>query len=188
MDYKEKITREKNLFEHWKDIRKEKQSLIDLVTQKRELQSLDFAVLYQCVILVLEKFEVYEEEIKNTPEEIIIENKIGLFDKALEEIIKDAGKGLGNSFVNEAICLLVAISDQMPMKERFNAIEQIKMKAWKNMYERREYIKEIAAKYPNFDNAEDVFTVFRCISMVLLELDMQEQEAKILDDSWKMEE
>ena len=186
MDYQEKMLREKKLLDLWEELSKEKKSLSDLVNLKRKLHPIDFVILFQCLIVVLEKLEVYEEEIKNSPDDIVSEDIQNIQDGPVGDLVKDLLNDTDNLFgmdmIDSVLCLRVAFNNESPMSKRIEAIERIKMSAWKGMYKRKDRLLEVMTNYPDFDATKDIMTVFTCVSMIILELDMQEHEAKILDE------
>ena len=158
MNYKEKVLREKQLMKHWEDIKCNQESLYDLFLHKRKFEPMDIAVVFQCIILVLEKLEIHGDEVE---------------------------KMVGKDIIGEMECFFITLDDKSSMAEKFQAIEKIKKTAWKIMYKRKEAINNLTKVYPVL-GVDEVILIFKCISMILLELDMQDQEKRLLEDLYNI--
>lgn len=182
MDYKEKINREKKMLRHWDEIRPSGENLSDLLMNRRKFNPLDYITLYQCMTLVLENLEVYEEEIKNTPDNIKIKNSNSDFQKIFGELSMKVKKHIGREALREIECLFITMDDKSSIDEKFTAIQKIKKMAWKSIYKHKQDILEIIEIYPGQVDKERIYLIFKCISMVLLELEMQRQEKELLEN------
>ena len=183
MNYKEKVIREKQLMQHWGELRPQARSLSDLLLHKRDLLPMDLILVFQCLSIIVEKLEIHGEEIEKTSDVMEAKNKENqVFQEIFGDISKDI-KGLFNeNIAKEVMCLFTVFNDESSFDERFEAIGRIKSTAWKSMYNRKKDVMDLVKKYPDFNSGKEMFLVFSCISMVLLELDMQDQEIKLLEE------
>jgi len=186
MDFKEKILKEKLLTKHLKEISIfDKERLADLILNKKKFQPEDIDAVFKCVVVVLEKLEVHEDEIKvtsETVENININAKfIEIFEPIIDELKKIMGNDIsGKDILDEIACFFVTLDDDASIDDKFRAIQEIKTNAWKTMYNKRKSVENLIWDYPVL-KAKEIILIFRCISIVLLELDLQDQEKILLE-------
>ncbi len=182
MEYKEKIAREKQLINLWDEIKLNKKDLADVILFNRDVKQIDFILFFQCMALVLENLEVNEEEIKKAPDKIEIDDIDEKLDTIFAGFFKNVEKVCGKDLRGEIECFLTYINDSKPINERVKAIEKIRMLAWKNLFNMKNDISVLMERYPQGSmETEDFMLIFKCVSMILLELDLKDQYNEILE-------
>lgn len=174
MEQKDKIYREKQLIERWDELKSHRDQINSLLTEKKKFTVLDALVIFQCLAIVLEYIEIYEEEIKNS-----------------ENVISIDYSGIENTDISHTLEFQASLKHVSIMKnenssneERLDAIEKIRNTLWRNALVRKDEIYKVITNYHNDLEADDLFIVFLCVSAVLLELNMKEEEIKLLDEMW----
>lgn len=174
MEQKDKIYREKQLIEKWDELKDHKTQIRSLLTEKKKFTVLDALVIFQCLAIVSEYIEIYEEEIKNSKNVISIDYS-----------------GIEKADISHTLEFQASLKNVSTMKdenssneERLDAIEKIRNTLWRNALIRKDEIYKVITNYHNDLEADDLFIVFLCVSAVLLELDMKEEEIKLLDEIW----
>jgi hypothetical protein len=180
MEYREKIKREKQMIDSWEEMETSKQQLSQLLLNQRQLGPQDFILFFQCMILVVENVEIHKEEIEDSPDRLEVENTDEKFYNIFGPLSENVEKLCGKEIIGEIEYFLMSMDDSKTINERFDAIEKIRMSAWKNMSNKKDEIVELLERYPKDICADDFMLIFKCISMILLELDMKNQERQML--------
>ncbi len=171
MNYK----RENELRKAWDEIKKKRSEFHKLLAGKAKPDSFDVILFYQAVSLIMESLAVREKQLKNAP------NKVGDIGKC---IIKEVEKEFGD-IAPEIACFLISENEKLPVSQRLDAIEKIRLVSWKSLFNQRHELEELSKRFPNSLNREDMGLLFQCISLVVLELDMKDKEIEILDDLYE---
>jgi len=196
MDYKERKLRENEIRKSWEALRDKRENLIALLKGGKELESFDTVLMYQCLTVVLEHLTLQEDTLKEITEERVV-NEIGE-DAKLDGFIKslittafqgttDNIEGLLRSIAGEVENLMTAMNSDAPINKRLDAVENIKLNSWKHLFDRKEEISELSERFPNVDK-DDIILIYKCLSVILLELDMIDQEIEILEELWDKSE
>ncbi len=175
MENNEKINREKKIILSWNELKSHKEKLHDILMGK--IGTLDSVVIYQCIAIVAENISIHKEAMRKQTN--VIRNGC---DKNLskEEILVEN--------LTESIKFLsITFDSGCSLTERLDAVEKIRNTAWQTICKKEDELNNILAEYSgkvieinNLGN--DVGYILTCISIVLLELDMKEEEARLLDE------
>ena len=122
-----------------------------------------------------------KEEIIKTPNKIDVENLDEKFKAIFEDLSDQAEKFCDKNVVGEIECLFTSLNDTLPVSDRITAINKIRMTSWKGLFYRKEEISELMERYPRDLKGDDFILIFKCIAMIVLELDIKKQESEILE-------
>lgn len=173
MEKKEKIYREKQLREEWLNLRSYRGNLHNILMNYKDISPMDRIIIYQCLSIILENICIYEDAIKNETNTIQTKTKseggISQEQKIIEEI------------VDAVELLIITMNDKEPLSNRLKAIEKIKNTAWKTVYDLKDQISDVLERFDEELELDDIGYIFACISLILLELDLKDEETKILN-------
>jgi len=174
VDDKKRIAKETNVRNRWKDIRSEREELTKFLSGEKDIgngtNARDLVLCYQCISLILEHISVYEQDIKKAPDKI---EGIDPTPSKIEQLYGESAR--------EVFCLFVSDNEKMPIDQRLKAVEQIRLVAWKQILKEKQNLTSMVDETTNFQDLEEQELLLRCVSITILEMDMQDQEIKILE-------
>ena len=179
MEFKKRLVKEREILESWDQIKKHEKSLSEILLMYREAVPKDYVLFYQCINMVLDYTKFYEEEIIKPSKKI---NKQPILDST-RELLKSIPKELFDKIANELQFYIQADNEEASISKRLEAIEKIRRICWKRIYDERGDIEKLSNKFPLEKLGEKEFVLlFKCISMVALEISMKDQEVGILEN------
>jgi len=175
LEKKEKIYKEKQIKNEWLKLQPHREKMHSILMSRARISPMDRIVIFQCLAIVSEYVDIYEDSIKN---------ETNLIEPAtLEGLSKE--EQLVEEIVDSVELLKISADDKEPLAKRLNAIEKIRNTAWKTAYDLRDKISDIIEKFEDELDIDHVGYIFTCISLVLLELDLKEEEAQILNKMYE---
>ncbi len=181
MEFKEKITKERQLKENWDQIKKYERELSEILLMVREVDAHDYILFFQSISLVLEYVNFYEDELVASLAKI---EETTITDRT-KEVLKNIPEELFDEIAPEMQLYMESDSDDMPIHDRLASIDKVRQLCWKRLYKRKEDIGKLCHKFPEPDamGEEEYILLFKCLSMIILELSMKDQEIEILEKS-----
>ncbi len=150
----------------WADLRENADRLSELLRGKeKDLNPLDFLLFYQCIVIVLAEFLLFQEEFTKEAEVSPVDKGIG---GALLRTLRDTGYWKD------------MVDDKRPTEKRLKAIEKLRKSTWGNMFAKKDDIIKLQAIYPQLEE-ENMGLMLQCVALVGLELDLKKREIEILD-------
>jgi hypothetical protein len=175
LEKKEKIYKEKQIKNEWLKLQPHRAKMHNILMSQKGISSFDRVIIFQCLAIVSEYVDIYEDSIKNETNLIKAATLEGLSKEQL----------LIEEIADSVELLKISADNREPLSDRLNAIEKIRNTAWKTAYDLRDQISNILENFEDKLEIEDVGYIFTCISLALLELDLREEEAKILNDMYE---
>ena len=174
MNEKEKIIKEKILNEEWSEIAEQKNKLERLINLPSLTKIEDYDILIKCVSIILNHVEIHKNEILKF-QEVDKENIENRGD--VEKFFYQFGKGI-ESFI-------IIFDESQPYQIRLDAINNLRRLAWGSISEHICQIKNMYNRFPDFSGTEDTILVLKCVCLVVTELNMKNEEIKIIEELYK---
>jgi hypothetical protein len=144
----------------WADLRENEKTIASLLKGKKDLDPIDFLLFYQCVVIVLAEFMIYEEP----PSEMDIDEGMS---GSLLRTIREVGYWKDMS------------DEKLSSEKRTEALKKIRKSIWDNMFVKKDRIIKVQATYPDIDK-EDMHLMMQCVAIVSLELDLKKREIELM--------
>lgn len=173
MEFRKRLAIERSLRKKWDIVRLKREELACLITGKKQLENKNISLLKRCVDIVCDNIFVNGEEFLKKSEE-------------LADIKKPTVGGEEESFVkfSDRLVEFLGISeDKATISEKLESLDRLRAFCWRNLVEEKEDIFKLNKNFPLMDDNIDILLLFKCVSMVVLELDMKDEEIKTLEKS-----
>ena len=151
----------------WNAITGEKDKLVAITTDAQPLSPDDPILFLQCLTLVMTDIMLYEDSLTNVDEEI-------------KELIEDhSAAGYLLRVMKELSCWKLVTDKTKTSKEKLEAITSLRKCSWGAMCKQADDLLRVMQKFPMIDDPNELSLVIQCVSLVVLELDLREEEEKI---------
>jgi hypothetical protein len=172
MENKERFNRERNIVKAWQELEPHREDLHKILMNQKKVRPIDSVIIYQCIATVAENICIHEESIKNETNLIDVKSEVGTRDK--DVVMQD--------IMGCVKYLSVAFDGGRSLTDRLDAVEKIRNTAWLTAFKMKSSLNDLLSSYMDGVEDENIGYVFSCISLVLLELDMKEEEARLLNE------
>lgn len=156
----------------WAALRERKDRLSELINNivyhKPSADTLDFILYFQCLRVALTEIYIYEEK--------------DLFSEEIKSILSDkTEEGILKRLQKEMELWEYVSEKKNPIKKRFESMNIVKNIIWGYLVGEKEKIKNIIEVYPNITTQEDMALLVQCMSIILMELEINDIEIDILE-------
>ncbi len=185
MEFKEKIAIERKIKKDWDEIKEHEETLSEILMCKKEVEAFDYILFLQCANIVLEYIEFHKGTLEKIPKRIeggLNPEGLSLL-KDAKEILKNLPKHLTDQISREVEYYAKSADESVPVNERLEAVDSIRNLSWRQLYTKKSKVVSLCDRFPDPGemNEDDYMLVFKCMSMVILELSMKDMEVNILE-------
>lgn len=152
----------------WAAIRKYRNTLVEIASGSREIQTFDFILFFQCLTLILTDIEIYKKDF------------IEIDDEAKKLLLDETPANVLLKIIKEADYWKSIEDKKSSGEKRLIAIEDLRKTVWGDIACREDELIKLVKIYPHIEDANGLTLLMQCVSVVVLELDLKEKELTVL--------